>query len=110
MPINKGGKIIDMRSGSSVLALLLLVLTASGAAAQSLGEIAKQEEARRKAIRSSGKVYTNGNLEAQPAPAPPPGAASAPRSSSRAVRVRQHARCIRAWRSVQCAGVEHAEN
>jgi hypothetical protein len=67
-----------MRSGSSVLALLLLVLTASGAAAQSLGELAKQEEARRKAIRSSGKVYTNGNLEAQPAPATPPAAASQP--------------------------------
>jgi hypothetical protein len=67
-----------MRSGSSVLALLLLVVTASGAVAQSLGELAKQEEARRKAIRSSGKVYTNGNLEAQPAPAPPPAAASQP--------------------------------
>lgn len=54
------------------IGLAVLVVSASSAAAQSLGEIARQEEARRKAIRSSGKVYTNENLDAQPAPATPP--------------------------------------
>jgi hypothetical protein len=60
-----------MRFGRPALALAILVVTASAAAAQSLGDIAKQEEARRKTIRSSGKVYTNENLEPQAAPSTP---------------------------------------
>lgn len=39
-------------------------------AAQSLGEIARQEEARRQAIRASGKVYTNDSLPKDAAGAP----------------------------------------
>src|SRR3954471_13313629 len=58
----------------------------SGAAAQSLGEVARREEARRKAVTSPGKVYTDGTLRAEPAAprrpdrapaAPPPTPASA---------------------------------
>jgi hypothetical protein len=42
---------------------LAVVLLCSGAArAQSLGEVAKKEEERRKAVKSSGKVYTNDDL------------------------------------------------
>jgi len=49
------------------------VLTGT-AAAQSLGDVARQEEARRKAVVSAGKVYTNDSLRAEPpgtAPAAP---------------------------------------
>ena len=59
-----------MRVGIPVLALVLLTVTVSGAVAQSLGDVARQEEARRKAVQSSGKVYTNADLGAEPASAP----------------------------------------
>ena len=49
-------------------------LMPAAADAQSLGELAKQEEARRKAITTRGKVYTNDSLRAEPRPATPPGA------------------------------------
>jgi hypothetical protein len=57
-------------------ALLVALLTTAGA--QSLGEIARQEQARRKAV-TAGKVYTNETL-----PAVPPAAAAtqAPAGSS----------------------------
>ena len=63
------------------LAGVVLVLFAAGtgaASAQSLGEIARQEEARRKAIKASGKIYTNENIRAEPAPAQPAGATQPP--------------------------------
>jgi hypothetical protein len=48
---------------------------ATAATAQSLGDIAKKEEARRKTVKSAGKVYTNQDLRADtsspPEPAPP---------------------------------------
>jgi hypothetical protein len=53
---------------------LMLVLTAASGAAQSLGTVAKAEEARRKGS-ATGKVYTNGSLpavESSPAPAAAP--------------------------------------
>ena len=52
-------------------AVLAAVLT-SGAPAQSLGDVARQEQARRKGTPStqgSGKVYTNDDLKGAPAPA-----------------------------------------
>jgi DNA repair exonuclease SbcCD ATPase subunit len=67
---------------------------AAPASAQSLGELAKQEEARRKAIKSSGKVYTNDSVKTDPASrgsgatpaagaaAPSAGGAAAPPSPS----------------------------
>jgi hypothetical protein len=60
----------------SVLAALLLWASAA-APAQTLGDIARQEEARRKAVKSSGKVYTNDTLRREPAPAVPPAAPAA---------------------------------
>ena len=59
----------------------LAVAIAATAAAQSLGDLAKQEEARRKAIKAPGKVLTNDTLRpvpAPPAPSAPPVPASAP--------------------------------
>jgi DNA repair exonuclease SbcCD ATPase subunit len=49
---------------------------AAAASAQSLGDLAKQEEARRKAIKSSGKVYTNDNVRNDPASRPAPASAA----------------------------------
>ncbi|HXH25279.1 MAG TPA: hypothetical protein VNI78_08530 [Vicinamibacterales bacterium] len=59
-------------------ALLVLLLFADLVSAQSLGEIARKEEERRKTIKSSGKVYTNESLKPAPAPPPPPAGSPAP--------------------------------
>jgi hypothetical protein len=50
----------------------------AGVFAQSLADVAKAEEARRKTVKARGKVYTNDNLgdAAAPNPAPAPAAAS----------------------------------
>jgi hypothetical protein len=68
---------------TTLVALALSV--ASAAAAQSLGAVAKKEEARRKAAPKSGRIYTNDNLRgadpssvAPPASSPPPSAAAKP--------------------------------
>ena len=51
----------------------VVLLCAATASAQSLADVARQEEARRKAVRTSGKVYTNDALRPEPAS---PGTAS----------------------------------
>jgi hypothetical protein len=57
-----------------------ILFTAASASAQSLGDIARQEEARRKAVAGAGKVYTNEALKPEPPPSPGsvPAAAPAP--------------------------------
>jgi hypothetical protein len=60
-----------MRVLTGVALVAALAVTAS---AQSLGELAKKEEARRKAIKSSGKVLTGDSIRSVPTPsvsAPP---------------------------------------
>src|SRR5262245_42378298 len=57
------------RIGMTTLLTLALL---SPVWAQSLGEVAKQEEARRKSVGASGKVYTNGTLRSEPESLPPP--------------------------------------
>jgi len=52
------------------------------AAAQSLGDVAKQEEARRKAVASAGKVYTSDSLRPEPSPAAPAAAAATSTASA----------------------------
>lgn len=63
--------------------ILLLVLfavqaAATAVAAQSLGDVARQEEARRKAVTTAGKVYTNDNLRSDGSTAVPPATAASP--------------------------------
>lgn len=53
---------------STVTAVILL--TAAVASAQSLADVARQEEARRKAVAGAGKVYTNEALQPEPPPSP----------------------------------------
>jgi DNA repair exonuclease SbcCD ATPase subunit len=54
-----------------IVAALVFVGVASVASAQSLGDVAKKEEQRRKTVKSSGKVYTNDQLKADPTPSVP---------------------------------------
>ena len=71
------------RDGVSLVRVLsaigLAAAIAATAGAQSLGELAKQEEARRKAIKTPGKVLTNDTLRSIPVPSS--GAAPAPAST-----------------------------
>jgi len=60
------------------IALALVLVSGAVASAQSLADVARQEEERRKAVAKAGKVYTNDHLP----PAPP---VSAPRPASDAV-------------------------
>jgi gas vesicle protein len=57
-----------------VSAALLSIGVVQGVAAQSLGDVARREEERRKAVKSGGKVYTNDELQPVPQPAAPPAA------------------------------------
>jgi hypothetical protein len=73
---------------SLLLSAAAVVVLTGSAAAQSLGDVARQEEARRKAVTSAGKVYTNDSLRTEPpvtAPAPATGtpAATAPNASEK---------------------------
>jgi hypothetical protein len=66
----------------ALLSFTTLVATAATIGAQSLADLAKQEEARRKAIGEPAKVYTNKDLGAPPASTPPPSATPAPSTPS----------------------------
>jgi hypothetical protein len=76
-----------MRCGGAEMpmsAVIVLLLFANLLSAQSLGEIARKEEERRKTIKSSGKVYTNESLKPVPAPSPPPAGSQAPATAQQA--------------------------
>jgi len=66
-----------------LLAAALTFGSASRVGAQTLGDVARQEEARRKGVARPGKVYTNdslrgaGDVGAQAAPAAPSAPAAA---------------------------------
>jgi hypothetical protein len=64
-----------------IAAIVCFALAVSAAAAQSLADVARNEEARRKAVKGGAKVYTNDTLGSAPAEAPkpePPVAAAKP--------------------------------
>ena len=52
----------------AAVAMCAAVLSAS---AQSLGDVARQETARRKAVKAPVQVFTNGNIKVVPPAAPP---------------------------------------
>ena len=66
-----------------ISAALLSIGVVQAVAAQSLGDVARKEEERRKAVKSSGKVYTNDELQPVPQPSAPP-AASGDRAATAA--------------------------
>jgi len=59
-------------------ALGLMLLYGAAVQGQSLGDVARQEAERRKAIAAPGKVYTNDSLRTEPQPSTPPAAAPVP--------------------------------
>jgi hypothetical protein len=68
---------------STPVAVAVMLAVASTVMAQSLGDVARKEEARRKNVTGTGKVYTNDNLRGtDAAPVPPPAPAQAPPSPS----------------------------
>jgi hypothetical protein len=67
-------RILDMRLVAvPCIVVALLSASAAPARAQALGDVAKQEAERRKALGTPGKVYTNDNLRSEPQPAAVPG-------------------------------------
>ena len=68
----------------SVLGTFVLVLSASLASGQSLGEVARREEARRRTIKEPSKIYTNADLRGGGRSSPPlvPPTAGAPPESA----------------------------
>ena len=80
MPLRTNFRRVARRAAGAFAAVGLAGVTLS---AQSLGELAKREEERRKAIKSSGKVYTNESIRPDPGsqaptPAPAPAGPQAP--------------------------------
>lgn len=71
-----------LRAG--LVAVLALGVTAFWVSAQSLGEIARREEARRKTVKAPSKVYTNDSLRPVPGETvpTPPGPSPAPDQAS----------------------------
>jgi hypothetical protein len=57
--------------------LVIVVASSACASAQSLADVARREEARRHAVGTPGKVYTNDSLHPEPSPPAPPAAAPA---------------------------------
>jgi hypothetical protein len=60
------------------VSISLLVALHAGVSAQSLADVATAEAARRKTVKSTGKVYTNESLGETPATSPAPSSAKAP--------------------------------
>ncbi len=63
-------------------ALLVTVAASASPSGQSLAEVARQEEARRKAIKGPAKVYTNDSIRGGSSPAAPPPASPAPATAA----------------------------
>ncbi|HSL20048.1 MAG TPA: hypothetical protein VK886_00835 [Vicinamibacterales bacterium] len=61
----------------TIVAVAALACGVSAVSAQSLGDVAKKEEQRRKATKASGKVYTNKDLGPAPASPLPPASQTA---------------------------------
>src|ERR1044072_6148674 len=65
-----------MRAHHFTVATAAVLLWAASAQAQSLADLARKEEERRKSVPDTGKVYTNKDLNAAPPPSTPPSPAS----------------------------------
>ena len=61
-----------------VLILLFVSIWATGAFAQSLGDVARREAERRKTVKAPGKVYSNDVLKEEPPPSASPAAPRTP--------------------------------
>ena len=71
-----------MYSGMRSTVAALILFAAATASAQSLADVARQEEARRKGVAGAGKVYTNEALQPEPPPSPGSVPAATPAAAS----------------------------
>lgn len=70
---------MSIKASFAAVFVVALMCCGTAASAQSLGALAKQEEARRKSVKNPGKLYTNENLRpdsssSEPSTAAPPAA------------------------------------
>ena len=72
-----------------VVALILVVVSAVSAGAQSLGEVARKEAERRKTVKTPGKTYTNDQLKSDGRDGSPATAPSTPADSATAPAARR---------------------
>src|SRR5262245_37740795 len=75
-------RVMRLRFTAAFVSSLMLIGAVASLRAQSLAELAKKEEERRKAIGQPSKVYTNKDLGAPPAPSTPPPSTATPSSSA----------------------------
>jgi hypothetical protein len=68
----------QMRWLAAGVSVLFLAGSVTGLRAQTLGDVAKKEEARRKEVKQPAKTYTNKDLAGSPAAATPAADAAAP--------------------------------
>lgn len=68
---------MSIKAPVAAVVVAAVTLCATAASAQSLGDVARKEEARRKTVKTPGKLYTNESLRPESSPAPdapaPPG-------------------------------------
>jgi hypothetical protein len=69
-------KVMRLKGLAALATVALLVAGAAPVFAQSLADLAKKEEERRKKIPDPAKVYTNKDLSSTPAPSTPPASAT----------------------------------
>jgi len=67
--------------GAVAFAIVAAILAPEASAQQPLGEVAKKEQARRKDVDKTAKVYTNGDLRGAPTPSMGTPAAPAPETT-----------------------------
>ena len=67
-----------MKIQAVVSGMVAIVLVGSAVSAQTLADIAKKEADRRKAVKTTSKVYTNDDLRGYPSPAPGQAPTAAP--------------------------------
>lgn len=72
-----GSDNLHMRRISRAVVTMLIVVAAMPVLAQSLADVARREEERRRAIGTPGKLYTNESLRAEPPSSTPPPATPA---------------------------------
>ncbi len=60
-----------LRIAAGIVLVAIAGARGSGVSGQSLADVARQEEERRKTIKDGGKIYTNKDLKELPPPSPP---------------------------------------
>ena len=74
----RGRKIGRMKLSAVAAGVLSCVLASTAVPSAQLGDVAKKEVERRKAVQSSGKTYTNDTLKPAPEPSSAPDASGTP--------------------------------